>query len=176
MKENVIPWAFLHTEHGVNVTNFYGNRITFKGLAFDGSIQEIYWNRYIEPFFEDFATSLFQEVAERAKRSEREISPDVFEAAELLKLSARRVFEEMAEQECRLVKPGFPDYSTARSITPKAEALSEVIDGIANATIASHPKYVKKMKIEILYEKRPFFPWLVVLGVAVAALVVSLSH
>src|SRR5271163_2020803 len=52
-RNHITPWAFLLAGPRMVVKDYYGGDIAYGGIGFEGSPQNVFWTRYIEPFLED---------------------------------------------------------------------------------------------------------------------------
>ncbi len=55
IRNQVTPWAFLNSGKPMRVKTNDQREIFYEGGGFEGSPQDVFWSRYIEPFMEDIS-------------------------------------------------------------------------------------------------------------------------
>ena len=107
-RQQITPWAFLTDGPPFHVKDFYAHSISYKGILFEGSPRQVFWNRYIEPFLEDLGLRTLDEALRLSANRRQDPRLPLEEATGLLKSVVRRAFARMADIDRRLRGHGFP--------------------------------------------------------------------
>lgn len=169
IKKQVEPWAFLNSGKPMKVTTHDNRQISYEGGGFEGSPEQIFWSRYIEPFMEDISISEIGTATKMA--AERNVNAALLlpEIEGLLLAGVGKTFSEMAKTDQRLRGKGFPEKIPLRPIENEIQQMKNFIE----VRIQSELKMWKpKSKFEAWYERNRFVIWLV--GIVVT-IVVALS-
>ena len=161
-REQIAPWAFMSAGPRFQVTDFYGQTISYQGILFEGSPRQVFWGRYIEPFLEDLVRKVIDETIRMASEKKQDARLCLPEAAGLLKSVVRRAFARMAEIDRRLRGNGYPESVPLRDTAGEIAAVDAFID----KRIASEVQMVRpRFRINDFYNDHPFLFWLIALGV-----------
>ena len=137
-QEKLKPWRFFYV-HPLRCTDCRGNPVRYEGVKFEGSPRVVFWAGFIEPCLEDITVQVLDATALNCQKSH--LKPDVYlkEAADLLEVFVRKVYENMARTDQVLLGEGFPDRVKPRDITAKLTAMNQLITGHLKATLITHP-------------------------------------
>ena len=107
-RNKITPWAFFNSGWPFEITDFYGRTIASQGFEFSGSIRDLFWHRYIEPFLEEIVDRGFNETL-RLARDRSQLRREPFEemGGQLISLSGL-AFRRMADIDQRLRGKGKP--------------------------------------------------------------------
>lgn len=166
IKKQVTPWAFLNSGKPMKVTTHDNRQISYEGGGFEGSPEQVFWSRYIEPFMEDISISEIDTATKMA--AERNVNAVLLlpEIEGLLLAGVGKTFSEMAKTDQRLRGKGFPEKIPLRPIENEIQQMKKFIE----VRIQSELKMWKpKSKLEAWYERNKFVIWLV--GIVVTIVV-----
>lgn len=157
-KKQVEPWAFLSTGHPMRVTKFDGSAISYQNVGFEGSPNNVFWGRYIEPFLEDLSVKEIAAAAAAAR--ERGVDgPKLLGEVEGLLLSySRKTLNEMAKIDRRLRGKGYPDSVPLRSVDREYGLVEQFIQMHVRAEIEM---WKPRPWYDLWYEQNRFWVWLI---------------
>src|SRR5262245_47283218 len=89
-RQQITPWAFIAAGPSFQVTDFYGHSISYQGTLFEGSAEQVFWGRYIEPFLQDLVIRTIEETLRLASARQQNPRETLREAGGLLKSVIRR--------------------------------------------------------------------------------------
>lgn len=96
-REQITPWAFMTAGPLFTVQDFYGKKISYQGIEFDGSARLVFWGRYIEPFLEDITCSLVKQTIQLSKEKGQNTKLALTNLKDLLNALVYKSFSRMAE-------------------------------------------------------------------------------
>ena len=162
-RNQITPWAFMTAGPPFRIKDFYGKKIAYQGIGFEGSPRDIFWGRYIEPFLEDSADRLIKETLKLCEEKQHAPKEPLAELGGLLKSLAHRAYDRMAEIDQRLRGKGYPE-SVGRKQTEQEFARMEAF---IEQRIAAEQAMIKpKLRINEFYHEHPFLFWLIALIVS----------
>jgi len=164
-REQITPWAFLTAGPKFQVTDFYGQKISYEGISFEGTPRQIFWGRYIEPFLEDLVDRVISETLRVAAEKKQDARLCLPEAAGLLKSVAQRAYSRMADIDRRLRGNGYPTSVALRDTVRELRAVEDFIDRRITAELAM---IRPRLKIDDFYNDHPFLFWFIALLVGAA--------
>lgn len=127
------------------VTDFYGKKISFHGIAFAGTVVDIFWN-FFDPFIKDFITRS----AEKVRIKAMEASADVIESLHILQEnmynSTSRIYKQMAEKDRLMSGKGFPKQVPLRPVHDKIYFAHQEIDRWVNAEIGIYNSMIEQQQ------------------------------
>jgi hypothetical protein len=137
-QNQIAPWAFFNSGK-FQITDFFGKVIASHGIEFSGSIRDLFWENYIEPFLEDIVDRSFTETL-RLARDRSQLFPDPFEemGGQLVSL-ARKAFTRMAGIDQRLRGNGYPESVPRYNPDNESAKISEFIQRRMQAEIKMLP-------------------------------------
>jgi hypothetical protein len=135
-REAITPWAFLLT-HGVSIQAPDGKKWRYSGVSFAGSVQEAFWNEFIEPFFRDIVWRSFDATAVFCRDRQMDLKSPLTEIALLLHQGLSRTLGRMAEIDRRLRGNGNPLSVLLRDTEDLRCELSPLIDNRIKAELGS---------------------------------------
>ena len=171
IKKQVTPWAFLNSGKPMRVTTHDQRQISYEGAGFEGSPEQVFWSRYIEPFMEDISISEINAATRMA--SEKYISAALLlpEVESLLLAGVRKTFSEMAKTDQRLRGKGFPEKIPLRPIENEFQKVKSFIE----VRIQSELKMWRpKSKLEVWFERNTSVKWIVSIVVAIVLALIGL--
>ena len=136
LQNQVTPWAFLNSGKPFRVKKFDGREIAYEGRGFEGSPQEVFWARYIEPFLEDLAVREIDAAVSLARERDVDAKLLLLEVQGLLRNGSRRVFARMAEIDQRLIGNGYPQNVPLRRVQHEALSMDRFIEERIHAELA----------------------------------------
>ena len=166
-RDKITPWAFFRTNKGVNLTDFFGKKISYigGGFEFEGSQREFFWKSFIQPFLNDIVSRNFSETEKFCREKGPDWKPPLEETALLLKTGINRVYNRMSDIDQRLRGKGYPD-SVSRYNPQREVAISEAfVDERLTAVAALQP--TKKKTLNRLYEEQKFWFWFIRIIIAI---------
>lgn len=96
-QDKVDPWFFMTAGPLFEITNFYGKKISYQGIEFEGSPRHVFWGRYIEPFIEDIVERVVTETTQEAIDRHIALEPALRDAERYLKQLAQVTYRRMSE-------------------------------------------------------------------------------
>lgn len=102
----VEPW--ISFSQGLSVKRFDGRTIGYSGIAYEGSPEQVFWSRYIEPFLEDLTLRQFTDTVKLALEREVDARAALKETHDLLLSACRKTYRRMADIDQQLRGGGFP--------------------------------------------------------------------
>jgi len=166
------PWAFI--SQGMSVKKHDGREISYSGIAFSGSPEQIFWSRYIEPFLEELTQKQYNETIKLALEKEVDARLALAETRELLLSVSRKTYRRMSDIDQRLRGNGFPDSVTPRVWEPKYEKMRAFIEEHYRSELAM---LKQPSRMERWYARNKALTWILgifstaCVGAAVKALV-----
>jgi hypothetical protein len=164
IKQQVTPWSFLTAGPPFRIKMFDGKQIAYEGVGFEGSLREVFWSRYIEPFLEDLCISEIGAAVAMAKERGVDARLLLPEVQNLLSAGCRRAYVSMADVDRRLRGKGFPDKVDLRSIDQEVSAMAQFIEERVRAELAM---WKPKSRVEFWYERNKFFVWAIGIVVSI---------
>ena len=155
-REQVTPWFFLRTEGGLKVKAFDGRSLNASGLEFSGSIRELFWGRYIEPFIEKIVQEEIEFCVSESKEHGLDLRVILPEVKTLLVRNVQRIFHRMAEVDQRLRGNGYPESVKRENTEDKVARVTAFITEHVEAELAM---YKHPSKLEVFYAKNPALRW-----------------
>jgi hypothetical protein len=153
LKKQVTPWAFLNSGKPMKVTTHDNRQISYEGGGFEGSSEQVFWSRYIEPFMEDISISEIDTATKMAAEGNVNAVLLLPEIEGLLLAGVGKTFSEMAKTDQRLRGKGFPEKIPLRPIENEIQQMKTFIE----VRIQSELKMWKpKSKLEAWYERNKF--------------------
>ena len=173
-REKITPWAFLLTDKGVRLTDFFGKQISYTGggLQFDGSPRGYFWNGFIQPFLNDAVSRNFSETEEFCRKRGLDWRLPLEETACFLKAGINGVYQRMADLDQRLRGKGYP--KSVSKYDPSAEigASEAFVEERLSAELALTPK--KRKTLNTFYEEQKFWFWFIGIVVAIAGVLLKI--
>ncbi len=170
INSQVIPWVFMTSGKPFRIKRFDGREIAYEGLAFEGSPQDVFWSRYVEPFLEDEILKELAFVIETCQKRQIDALSVLSELEGLLVSLCRKVFASMADVDRRLRGGGYPERLVLRSIDSE---LTNMIDFIKVHIEAERAMWKPKAWHESWYDKNKFWVWFIGILFALAGLAVK---
>lgn len=109
IREKVHPWLFMTPGSKVTVTLHNARAYTYSGSEFEGTPRDIFWKDLIDPFLEEAAQQVLDEVGKECRSNGKPPGAALKEAGWLLEGMVRRVYREMVDVDQGLRGKGFPD-------------------------------------------------------------------
>jgi hypothetical protein len=125
-REKITPWIFLNTGKPLNLVGLRGEKISYEGVAFEGSPRDVFW-QFIPPFLSDFIAEMVEYVFKECKENGVEPEEYLDELALLLKEVSEKIYNRMAEIERSLRGKGNPATVALQDTTPYLESASALI-------------------------------------------------
>jgi hypothetical protein len=170
-REKVTPWSFLTTDFGLHQTDFFGKQINYKGVGFEGSPREVFWNSFIQPFLMDIVSRSFSETVKFC--SERGIDGKIplEETAIILKQGINKIYERMVDIDRRLRGKGYPNSVSPYNPQAHVSSSEAFVEERLRAETALMSK--KKNKLNAFYEEQKFWIWAIGVIIAVAGIIIK---
>ena len=168
IKNQITPWCFLNSGKPMRVKMHDGKQISYEGIGFEGSPENVFWSRYIEPFMEEICINEIDLAVKMA--AERNVSAILLlpEVEGLLLAGVRKTFAEMAKTDQRLKGRGYPEKIPLRSIEKDFENMKYFIEVRIKSEL---DMWKAKTKLEVWYEKNKSIVWLIGIIVAIGGLI-----
>lgn len=174
-REQITPWAFLNSGATMSVTDYYGRKIAYRGVGFEGSPSRTFWSNYIEPFLEQIACEAIAYA--RNLSSEKRVDPrgSILAVHGLLLGHIRGAYDRMAGIDRRLRGRGFPEKVPLRSTMRELQSMEAVIQRHVAAELQTLPRPPSRWaRLNDWVKDRPLAKWLVAPVVALLRLLIRL--
>ncbi|MCP4703975.1 MAG: hypothetical protein GY865_05140 [candidate division Zixibacteria bacterium] len=157
LHKRVISWLMFFASNKGEIEMHDGKTIKPCNIEFDGSIREIYWQNFIQPFLKESITNTFEKTREFANQYNIDTKAMLHEAYETLEIKIRDIFRHMIETDQKIRGKGSP--TSVDRYNPKRE-IYQIISFLEiryAAELAIMPK--PKNKLELFYERQKFYIW-----------------
>lgn len=166
IKNQITPWAFLNSGKPMRVHTHDNRLISYEGVGFEGSPENVFWYRYIEPFMEEICINEINDAIKLAAEKNVDAKLLLPEIEGLLLAKVRRSFNKMTEIDQRLKGRGFPETIHPRPVEKEFQVMKNFIEVRIKSELEMwHPK----SKLENWYERNKFIIWAIGTIVAVIA-------
>lgn len=127
IRNYVDPWLHFGSK-GVDVPRVDGRRISFSGLAYEGSPQTAFWDagyidRHVITFIDDIVTAVVGDAREKGY----DTGVALADLKGMLRGAIHKIFDRMAVVDQRLRGRGFPGNLSKRSVQSRVELLWEAL-------------------------------------------------
>jgi hypothetical protein len=154
----ITPWAFFNSHQGININDFYGGAICYRGIEFSASARDRFWTRYLEPFLEDITDRAMTEVLTLARDRGLHAAEALGEMAGLLYSMTGKAFGRMIEIDRRLRGNGYPESVDTKSAEREILAMRNHIAERLRVELEVLPK---RLDLNRLYKENPGRFWLI---------------
>lgn len=137
--DKVTPWAFLTTGKMRPIENFYGRKIQYVGVEFEGSPRDVFWNGFIEPFLEAIFLWGFDLALSYAKERHVDFQQVIQHTKERLSEGMSTIYQRMQDIDRRLRGKGFPKRVTPHNISGLVKAMQGKLQEYYESALRSHP-------------------------------------
>lgn len=127
------PW--LQFPEGLSIKRFDGRLIQYSDIAYQGSPEQVFWSRYIEPFLEDLTLRQLSETVKLALEREVDARLALRETKNLLLSACRKTYRRMAEIDQQLRRDGSPESVQLRDLSSRNESMKAFIYKHYNAEL-----------------------------------------
>jgi hypothetical protein len=127
-QEKITPWVFLLGDKMPPIKNFHGRIIQYRGMKFEGSPTQVFWNGFIDPFLEELIGWAFKFSLDHAKERHLNLESCIEVAQQSLQSGISRIFFRMQDIDRRLRGNGFPDKVPPRNIVAAKRSFLEKIN------------------------------------------------
>lgn len=94
-QNKISPWSNLHLGKPLKVQNYYGKKIHYEGIKFEGSPKIVFWENYIEPFLENIIIDAVRKTTSLCNECKIKNSLPFNDLRKLLKISVKNVYSIM---------------------------------------------------------------------------------
>lgn len=165
-REKITPWVFMTAGAPFQIEDYYGKKILYQGIEFEGGARDVFWNRYIEPFIERVIDFIVNESLRLSEERNQNPKLMLLEAGCLLKSLVQKVYLRMIEIDRQLRGKGHPHSVPVKNVDGKISAMEQFI----NRRIDAEVSMVKtKLKVNEIYNKYPFIFWVIPLVISIAS-------
>lgn len=164
-REHITPWAFMTAGPLFKCTDFYGRQISYQGVEFEGSPQDVFWGRYIEPFLENIIEQVVTETLRLSEVKGQNPKLPLLEASSLLKLLIHRAYRRMADIDRRLRGKGYPERVPLRITDSEIAGMERFLDRRINAELAMLKPW---HRVNQFYKEHKFLIWLIGILITIA--------
>lgn len=123
-------WRMFPAQNQLEITNFYGKPISYRGIRYEGSPEEVFWADLFEPFMIDAAKTLLQWVIDHCRSQNLDPAEYLAEAHDLLKVFVVKTYRAMAETDRVLRGRGFPDSVALKQMDHKIKGMHTHIEDL----------------------------------------------
>lgn len=136
IKEKVNPWLFMQPGSKTTITLHDGRMYSYAGLEFSGSVRDLFWQSFIDPFLEDAVQQVLDEVGKECQSNRLDCYSPLDEAARLLESMVRTVYHAMADVDQRLRGKGYPKNVQKMDVQWQIDRMVEKVKGYLRAAKA----------------------------------------
>lgn len=172
INDQVTPWCFMTTSTGLKLKRFDGRQINYRGVAFSGSPEHVFWGGYIEPFLEHISFSIIEDVVERCKTRKTELQPVLKDVQELLRLGFVNVYERMADIDRRLGGKGYPDRIQLKNIDSYIKKMEAFVSRRIESELTLWKSTPWITRIEHFYENNKGLLYVIVAIISILGIIV----
>ncbi|KPL94628.1 hypothetical protein [Vibrio splendidus] len=132
--DRIQKWKMFSAVGALELNDYFGNKISYKGIKYKGSPESVYW-LYFQPFFDHEIPKLLSEVEETCHK--KGLEPDIYveEASDFLKVMIRRLWHEIAKTDQGLKGNGFPKDADLKDISGTIEFYNKKLDAELEAIL-----------------------------------------
>lgn len=94
-QNKVYPWYDLQLGKPFKGENYYGTKINYDGIKFEGSPKTIFWENYIEPFLENIVIDAIKEASTLCEKHKTRGKAPYEDLRRLLKIAVMNVYSNM---------------------------------------------------------------------------------
>ena len=170
-QSKVDPWFFMTAGPLFEITDFYGKRISYQGVEFEGSPRHVFWGRYIEPFIEDIVERVVTETAQEAIDRHIAIEPALRDAERYLKQLAQLTYQRMVEVDLRLRGKSQPSNVKPRPVETEIAGMERFIEDRTSVELAA-PRNARGL--EGFFRSNQLLFWVVSIVVSVILALLAL--
>lgn len=123
-------WRMFPAQNQLEITNFYGKPISYRGIRYEGSPEEVFWAGFFEPFMTDAAKTIFQWVIDHCSSQNLDPAEYLAEARDLLRVFVVKTYQAMAETDRVLRGRGFPESVALKQVDHKIKGMDSHIDDL----------------------------------------------
>ncbi len=123
-------WRMFPAQNQLEITNFYGKPISYRGIRYEGSPEDVFWADLFEPFMIDAAKTLFQWIIDHCRSQNLDPAEYLAEARDLLKVFVVKTYRAMAEADRVLRGRGFPESVPLKPVDHKVKGMHTHIDDL----------------------------------------------
>lgn len=123
-------WRMFPAQNQLEITDFYGKPISYRGIRYEGSPEDVFWAGLFEPFMVDAAKKLFQWVIDHCKSQNLDPAEYLVEARDLLKVFVVKSYGAMAEADRVLRGNGYPESVAPKAVDHKIKGMHTQIDDL----------------------------------------------
>ncbi|XKU42498.1 hypothetical protein BG51_06790 [Pseudomonas [fluorescens] ATCC 17400] len=154
--EKIQKWRMFSALWELEIDDFHGRKISYKGIRFTGSPEMVFWC-YFQPFFEHEIPKVLTEI-EKICLSKNLLPADyVTEAADLLKVMVSRLWKEIALTHQMLKGNGEPKAEDLRDMSGAIQASQAKIDDEAATILFRGSPHGQPTIIDDMIEVKPNF-------------------
>lgn len=157
----ITPWALMQSGGVFLCKDFYGKKIQYQGVLFEGSPREVFWGHYIEPFLEDISYRAINHTILLCNEKKLRLNEPLLETTELLKLLVRKTYNLMANIDRNLRGQGYPQKIRKRGVNAEIEAMDKFIDTRVQSEIRMYKIKSKLEKLNTFCHEHQFLLWII---------------
>ena len=130
VSDRLQAWMMFHANGGLNITDFHGKNISYRGITFQGSPEQVFWSGHLEPFMVDAAMKLFDWVQDHCRSNNLDANKYMAEARDLVRVFVIKTYTEMVDVDRRLQGRGFHNSVEPKDATHKIVGMHRHIDDL----------------------------------------------
>lgn len=171
IRDQVAPWIFMAIATPFRVKRFDGRPITYQGIGFSGSPQQVFWSGYIEPFLESVCVTEVEAAARAARDRGVDAREVLAEVEELVSAGIEKVYREMASVDLRLSRVESAN-ATPRSVDGEVDRMSAFLSERVRAELAM---WVPTSRFEQWHARNKFWVWAIPILISLLSVTISLK-
>lgn len=155
--DHVTPWSAMEAGQPFRVMRFDGREISYQGITYEGSPQEVFWSRYIEPFLEAMVDKELGEAVKTCRTRRVDTRQALPELRGILLSGLKRVYAQMADVDRRLQGHGDPSTVHLRS----TEHEQHLIEAYLQRRIDAELEIWRRGFLSRWFEDNKFWRWVI---------------
>lgn len=171
INKQVIPWRFFNSGKPMRVKKHDGKQIHYEGGEFEGSPEQVFWSRYIEPFMEETCVNEIELAVKKAYEKGVDAKLLLPEVEQLLLSGIRKTYKEMAITDQRIKGKGFPDKTPLRPIDNKCNSMKDFIQTRIKSELEM---WKPSSKLKLLYKEYEHIVWLIGAILAIGGIITGI--
>ena len=172
LHKRVISWLMFFASNKGEIEMHDGKAITPYNLEFGGSIRDIYWQNFIQPFLKESITKTFETTRAFASQHNLDSKAMLDEAYKTLEMKIRGIFKRMVETDQKIRGKGYPKSVDRYNPKRETEQIISFLENRYTAELAIMPK--PRNKLNQFYDEQKFYIWAVGVSLSIIGIIIKL--
>ena len=132
LAELIQAWRFMEIA-GLSITDYYGKKIQYRNIRFEGSPRDVYWSGFWEPFIYGAARKVLEWTIQTCRTRNLPGVPYLLEAKDLLRNLVSKTYQDIATTDVLLRSAGNRESAQRKDVTERIRIMNERIDALLAA-------------------------------------------